>query len=138
MKYLIRPQQLAAALALGLLSSCSLTPESAAPKTVVQSADNVPCETCPPTDPQPNDPEPCVEPSQTIKDKIKAYVAKELRLRSWQRVTTHVPPDGITYGLGCNGPYGVYLFSVDITDEYGRDRYASGTYDAGTGQFTLN
>jgi hypothetical protein len=51
-------------------------------------------------------------------------------------VTTITPPDGITYGLGCD--YYPYQFSVDIIDENGRSTYASGTYSTGSGAFTLS
>lgn len=123
------------ALATALLSSCSITPEPASPKSVVQTANSVPCETCPPVDPPSGgDGGECVAPTQSIKDRIRAYVVKNVPLMHWTRVTTITPPDGITYGLGCSG---VYMFSVDIIDEYGRSTYASGTYDSGTGQYTL-
>lgn len=122
------------ALMTGLLSSCSLSPEPASPKSVAQSANNVPCETCPPVDPPYDGGGECIAPNETIKSGIKAYVTKALRLNGWTRVTTITPPDGITYGLGCGG---VYVFSVDVIAG-GRSTYASGTYDSGTGQYTLN
>lgn len=127
--------QAALALLTGLLSSCSLSPEPASPKSVTQSANNVPCETCPPVEPPyPGGGGECVAASQTIRNGIKAYVTKAIRLNGWTRVTTITPPDGITYGLGCGG---VYVFSVDILEANGHATYASGTYDSGTGQYTL-
>jgi len=76
----------------------------------------------------------CVDgpPSQAIKDRIKAIVLKEARLRGWSINTTITPPDGITYGLGCETS--PYAFSVDLNS----GTYVSGLYNSGDGTYTLS
>ncbi len=57
---------------------------------------------------------------------------KEARLRGWTINTTIAPPDGITYGLGCETfPY---AFSVDLSN----GTYASGLCKSGDGTYTLS
>ena len=80
---------------------------------------------------------PCnVAPTSTIKGNIRRYVALEAPTRGWTVVTTITPPDGITYGTGCNY---VYPFSVDIIiDQTGQSSFAQGTYDSSTNTYTLS
>ena len=74
---------------------------------------------------------------------IKSYIKRNARLtaaaNNWEIVTTITPPDGFTYGLGCNN---VYPFSVDISyyDDLGypHSTYASGTYNYGNGAFEMS
>jgi hypothetical protein len=75
----------------------------------------------------------CVDgpPTQAIKDRIKAIVQKEARLRGWSINTTIAPPDGITYGLGCETS--PYAFSVDLNS----GTYVSGLYNSGDGTYTI-
>ncbi|WP_310393849.1 hypothetical protein [Hymenobacter sp.] len=78
----------------------------------------------------------CVAPTASIKNGIRSYTTRECRLNGWTIVETITPPDGITYGLGCGG---VYRFSVDIiVENTGQSTYASGTYNSGTGAYTLS
>ena len=84
---------------------------------------------------------PCtaVAPTSTI----KAYIARNVQLtaaaNNWTIVTTITPPDGITYGLGCNN---VYPCSVDVIvtrpDGTTYSTYASGTYNYNTKAFYMS
>ncbi|WP_345057670.1 hypothetical protein [Hymenobacter glaciei] len=125
---------------LTLGSGCSKTgADTPAPTAAPGSANNVA-----PIDPYPGgggsggggSQPPCnVTPSSTIKNGIKRYVMLEVPARNWTVVTTITPPDGITYGTGCNY---IYPFSVDIIiNETGQSSFAQGSYDSSTGTYTL-
>lgn len=80
---------------------------------------------------------PCnVAPTLTIKNGIKRYVMLEAPARGWTVVKTITPPDGITYGTGCNYSY---PFSVDIIiDQTQQSTFAQGTYNSSTNTYTLD
>ncbi|MDU0370716.1 hypothetical protein ACFPAF_09955 [Hymenobacter endophyticus] len=119
-----------------LLASCSLTPESVAPVSAKQSANNVapycPDGDCPsggggtggggytPT---------CVAPTTTI----RARIVREARLyaygRSWE------PTNVIVGTQGCDG---VYPFSLEFRTQDGTESWVGGRYNVVTGEIDVD
>lgn len=127
--------QSAFALGLGLLSSCSLTPDAPKPATPQQSANNVPCETCPPGGGgddggggyQPT----CVAPTSAYSSRI----VREARLYAIGKAWTDI---SVTVGtIGCDD---VYPFSIDFKKRVNGvwvATWTSGTYDIANGTISV-
>ncbi len=137
---MVRISSILAVALLAFASGCSKqdSPAPATQATATTTADAPSTSNNAPPINDPGNDEPgdggCVDgpPSQAIKDRIKAIVQKEARLRGWSINTTITPPDGITYGLGCETS--PYAFSVDLNG----GTYASGLYNSGDGTYTLS
>ncbi|MET4107349.1 hypothetical protein [Hymenobacter sp. UYP22] len=118
-----------------LLASCSLTPESVAPVSAKQAANNVapycPDGDCPsggggggggytPT---------CVAPTTTI----RARIVREARLyaygRNWE------PTNVIVGTQGCDG---VYPFSLEFRTQDGTESWVGGRYNVVTGEIDVD
>gem|GEM_PF-3869463 len=117
------------ALGFGLLSSCSKSHEEVRPAATQQSANNVPCETCPPDDGDNGGggDVPCGAPDSGTSARLVRQATLYARDRGWTQIQVIVGTEGCNY---------VYPFSINYVHN-GLATWTSGMYDANSNTVTV-